>query len=75
MTISNIRLASRDNFGIIDRRTFCTLTASSAASMLLPSIVCAQPPRAHNVVLVHGLFADGSSWSKVIVLLQRPASP
>jgi pimeloyl-ACP methyl ester carboxylesterase len=27
-------------------------------------------PRANNVVLVHGLFADGSSWSEVIPLLQ-----
>lgn len=24
----------------------------------------------HNIVLVHGLFADGSSWNKVIPLLQ-----
>jgi hypothetical protein len=24
-----------------------------------------------NVVLVHGAFADGSSWSKVIPLLQE----
>jgi pimeloyl-ACP methyl ester carboxylesterase len=26
--------------------------------------------RARNVVLVHGLFADGSSWSEVIARLQ-----
>jgi pimeloyl-ACP methyl ester carboxylesterase len=24
-----------------------------------------------NIVLVHGAFADGSSWSKVIPLLQK----
>ena len=24
-----------------------------------------------NIVLVHGAFADGSSWAKVIVLLQQ----
>lgn len=30
----------------------------------------APPPSATNVVLVHGAFADGSSWSKVIPLLQ-----
>jgi hypothetical protein len=24
-----------------------------------------------NIVLVHGAFADGSSWSKVIPLLQE----
>ena len=26
-----------------------------------------------NVVLVHGAFADGSSWSKVITLLRAEA--
>lgn len=30
----------------------------------------ASPPRADNVVLVHGAWADGSSWSKVIPILQ-----
>ena len=29
-----------------------------------------QTPNAKNIVLVHGAFADGSSWSKVIPLLQ-----
>src|SRR5216117_2793282 len=28
-------------------------------------------PRVRNVVLVHGAWADGSSWSKVIPLLQK----
>src|ERR1700677_2685837 len=27
--------------------------------------------KARNVVLVHGLFADGSSWSEVIARLQK----
>ena len=31
----------------------------------------AAPPKAHNVVLVHGAYADGSSWSAVIPLLQK----
>src|SRR6266853_953484 len=32
----------------------------------------AQSPSAHpTIVLVHGAFADGSSWSKVIPILQR----
>src|SRR5262245_13602982 len=30
----------------------------------------AEPVRARNVVLVHGAWADGSSWAKVIPLLQ-----
>ncbi len=29
-----------------------------------------QAPQVKNIVLVHGAFADGSSWSKVIPLLQ-----
>jgi pimeloyl-ACP methyl ester carboxylesterase len=28
-------------------------------------------PSIKNIVLVHGAFADGSSWSKVISLLQE----
>jgi pimeloyl-ACP methyl ester carboxylesterase len=31
----------------------------------------APAPKAHNVVLVHGLFADGSCWSEVIARLQK----
>src|SRR6202789_1760223 len=29
------------------------------------------PQRVKNIVLVHGAFADGSCWSKVIALLQE----
>jgi len=28
-------------------------------------------PRVRNVVLVHGAWADGSSWAKVIPLLEK----
>jgi pimeloyl-ACP methyl ester carboxylesterase len=57
----------------MDRRTFLgMLAAAGAASPLLQRAAQgAQPaPRARNVVLVHGLFADGSSWSEVIARLQ-----
>jgi pimeloyl-ACP methyl ester carboxylesterase len=55
----------------MDRRTFVGLTAATAASSLLSRTALAQAaPRAKNVVLVHGLFADGSSWSEVIPRLQ-----
>ncbi|MBV9953861.1 MAG: alpha/beta hydrolase [Pseudolabrys sp.] len=55
----------------MDRRTFVSLTAATAASSLLPRSAVAQPtPLTKNVVLVHGLFADGSSWSEVIPRLQ-----
>jgi pimeloyl-ACP methyl ester carboxylesterase len=39
--------------------------------MILPAGTgVAAPPKARNVVLVHGLFADGSCWSEVIPRLQ-----
>src|SRR6516162_10075054 len=55
----------------MDRRTFVSLTAAAAAGSLLVGAAHAQTaPKAKNVVLVHGLFADGSSWSEVIPRLQ-----
>ena len=55
----------------MDRRTFVGLTAATAANSLLSRTAFAQTtPKAKNVVLVHGLFADGSSWSEVIPRLQ-----
>jgi pimeloyl-ACP methyl ester carboxylesterase len=55
----------------MDRRTFMGLTSATAASSLLSPPALAQTgPSAKNVVLVHGLFADGSSWSEVIPRLQ-----
>src|SRR6202050_1268189 len=55
----------------MDRRTFISATAAAAASSLLAGTAQAQPvPKAKNVVLVHGLFADGSCWSEVIPRLQ-----
>src|SRR6202042_2743137 len=55
----------------IDRRTFVGMVAAGAASTLFQGAAVAQPvPKARNVVLVHGLFADGSSWSEVIARLQ-----
>lgn len=58
----------------VDRRTFAASLLAGAASVLLASATAAPaaraPQRANNVVLVHGLFADGSSWSEVIPLLQ-----
>jgi pimeloyl-ACP methyl ester carboxylesterase len=58
---------------MIDRRTFSTaLLAGAAASLVSTRNVAANatPPKARNVVLVHGLFADGSCWTDVIVRLQ-----
>jgi len=57
----------------INRRTFVGLAAAGAASTLFQSsaAVAAPAPKARNVVLVHGLFADGSCWSEVIARLQK----
>jgi pimeloyl-ACP methyl ester carboxylesterase len=55
----------------MDRRTFVGLTAATAATSVVSRTAVAQTsPKAKNVVLVHGLFADGSSWSEVIPRLQ-----
>jgi len=58
---------------IMDRRTFSTALLVGAAASLTASrgiAANATPPKARNVVLVHGLFADGSCWSEVIARLQ-----
>src|SRR5271168_6920 len=55
----------------MDRRTLVSMMVAGAASPLLQRTVAAQPtPKARNIVLVHGLFADGSCWSEVIARLQ-----
>jgi pimeloyl-ACP methyl ester carboxylesterase len=56
---------------MIDRRTFTSALAfGTAASLLSPLARAQQVTAARNVVLVHGLFADGSCWSEVIARLQ-----
>ncbi|MCP2078892.1 UNVERIFIED_ORG: pimeloyl-ACP methyl ester carboxylesterase [Methylorubrum zatmanii] len=56
---------------MITRRTLNQALAAGAAVALLSGSASAQAlPRARNVVLVHGLFADGSCWSEVIPRLQ-----
>jgi len=56
---------------IMSRRTFAgALAAGAAASLAAARMAIAAPNNARNVVLVHGLFADGSCWSEVIARLQ-----
>ncbi|NEX91367.1 alpha/beta hydrolase [Caulobacter sp. 17J65-9] len=53
---------------MIDRRS---VLATGVATAVAPAgFVRAAPVKARNVVCVHGLFADGSCWSDVIVRLQ-----
>ncbi|MCJ2085152.1 alpha/beta hydrolase [Methylobacterium sp. E-005] len=56
---------------MITRRDLNRTLTASATIALLPRTATAQDlPRARNVVLAHGLFADGSCWSEVIPHLQ-----
>ena len=53
-------------------RMLFALLAGLAGSLGAQSAHPATSPSAHpTIVLVHGAFADGSSWSKVIPILQR----
>jgi pimeloyl-ACP methyl ester carboxylesterase len=55
---------------MIDRRTFSAALAAGVAAPLLGVQKARAAVAVRNVVLVHGLYADGSSWSEVIVRLQ-----
>lgn len=58
---------------VMNRRAFSTaLVANATASLIAAPSMAANstPTKARNVVLVHGLFADGSCWSEVIARLQ-----
>src|SRR6267378_2681732 len=57
---------------MMNRRTLIGAAAASATLPLLNRVANAQAsPKTKNVVFVHGLFADGSCWSKVIARLQQ----
>src|ERR1700690_837361 len=67
---------SREHF-MIGRRTFNVMAASGAGSGMTSQFGRAEDvtkaqnvTKAKNVVLVHGLYADGSSWPDVIAHLQ-----
>ena len=58
---------------VMNRRTFSAAAMIGAAASLVSILGMAATPakvKARNVVLVHGLFADGSCWSEVIARLQ-----
>src|SRR3954453_17404940 len=56
----------------MNRRTFVSMVAAGAASTFIGGAKAGaeSAPIARNVVLVHGLFADGSCWTEVIARLQ-----
>jgi pimeloyl-ACP methyl ester carboxylesterase len=49
---------------------FSALLLWSTVAVAASDTASAAPPGIKNVILVHGAFADGSSWAKVIPLLQ-----
>jgi pimeloyl-ACP methyl ester carboxylesterase len=57
---------------ILNRRTFSAALVAGAATLTSTRGLAAPtaPTKARNVVLVHGLFADGSCWTEVIARLQ-----
>jgi pimeloyl-ACP methyl ester carboxylesterase len=56
----------------MNRRTLIGAAAAVAAFPLLNRVASAQTSvKTKNVVFVHGLFADGSCWSKVIARLRQ----
>ena len=48
------------------------VSVAFALTIMTPVVAVAQstPEVVKNIVLVHGAFADGTSWSKVIPLLE-----
>lgn len=58
---------------MMNRRTFSAAVVAGAAASLLATrgmAATSAPVKARNVVLAHGLFADGSCWTEVIARLQ-----
>ncbi len=56
---------------MMSRRTFASTFAAGATGLLMPHLTrAANGAAAQNIVLVHGLFADGSCWVEVIARLQ-----
>jgi pimeloyl-ACP methyl ester carboxylesterase len=64
-------LGSGDLIMLLNRRAFAASLAATATGALMPRFAIAGTAvAARNVVLVHGLFADGSCWSDVVGRLQ-----
>ena len=65
-------IAGVESETMMDRRTLIGAAAAGVALPLLNRAATAQTSlKTKNVVFVHGLFADGSCWSKVIARLQQ----
>lgn len=58
------------NLSLIASLVLAGMSASAVHADTAMSTKTTSPQEVTNIVLVHGLFADASSWSKVIPLLQ-----
>ncbi|RXZ38718.1 alpha/beta hydrolase [Oxalobacteraceae bacterium CAVE-383] len=60
---------------MLNKHAFLNTALAAAAALLFTQTALAQdaarPLQVKNVVLVHGAYADGSSWSEVIARLQK----
>jgi len=56
---------------MLNRRTLFAGLAAGAVFASTRTAFAAMPTKVRNIVLVHGAYADGSSWSEVIPLLQQ----
>lgn len=65
-----INLEGRHTMKSHAARLRAALTAMLAVSVCTVAAEAAPPQPVKNIVLVHGAFADGSSWAKVIPILQ-----
>ena len=72
-TLGVVEVPARPRCGqSIPRRAFASVLAAVALAIVPATALTAQTTSpAKNVVLVHGAYADGSSWAEVIPLLQR----
>jgi len=58
---------------VLNRRSFSAALATSMAASMISArsmLANAESIKASNIVMVHGLFADGSCWTDVIARLQ-----
>lgn len=67
-----VRRISTDAGARLSTAAWARMAAVMAIALLacVPAIGAALMPPIKNIVLVHGAFADGSSWAKVIPILQ-----
>ena len=64
-------VATGTYYSLISHSPMQVSTQATVDQTMTPTKSAASASATRNVVLVHGAFADGSSWSKVIGLLQK----